>query len=100
MDVDRVVIATKHCAPLDRNGNPRRVWVFRSLHVTTDAVSHRGSSGNSHIVFTHDEGYGSLGDAIEAYQPIQGERDLIIDNGTVNCSPLEYRAFVRWGDGV
>lgn len=98
VDIDRVVIATKHCAPNDRNGNPRRVWVFRSVHnINADVARRNGVNGYSHIAFTHDEGYGSLRDAIEAYRPVQEERELVIDNGSVNCSPAEYKAFVRWG---
>lgn len=91
---DNIVIATLHSTDNDKNGNPRRVWVFREVHVyATDGEVYPWADGYTNIAFTHDEGYGSLRNAIENFRST-GATNLVVNNGGVECSVRDYRRLV------
>lgn len=91
-------IVTSHAAKNDANGNPRRVYVFRELHIYDPGDrAHRdyyGVDGYTHIVFTHDEGYGSLRNAMEQFRK-RGYVGDVVANGGVECSISNYKRLVK-----
>lgn len=87
-------LATKN----DSNGNPRRVYVFSELHVyppSDDRASYYGNDGYSHIVFTHDEGYGGRQLAVKTFRE-RGFAGAVVDHGTVVTDVATYRRMKAW----
>jgi len=72
------LIMQRLAAPNDRNGNPKRVWVFYNLE--------------GHVVETVDEGY--KGNHCQRQKIKEGIE--VIDLGTISTSHKEYKIFVNW----
>jgi hypothetical protein len=100
MNEPTVYLVTSHAANNDINGNPRRVYVFQAVTLydddDTDRRGYYGTDGFAHIVFTHDEGYGGLRPAMEAFRSSIGTEARVVDLGRVDASVTEYKRLVKW----
>lgn len=94
----RTFIVQRLCTKHDTNGNPRRVFVFSELVVypgDDDRCEYYGTDGFTHIVFTHDEGYGSLRVAMEQFRA-SGLVGPCVNHGDVVTDVSTYRRLVKW----
>lgn len=87
-------LSTKH----DGNGNPRRVIVFSEMIVypeDSDRAGYYGNDGYTHIIYTHDEGYGGTRGAMEQFRK-RGYVGPCVDHGNVDTDVATYRRLVKW----
>lgn len=91
-------VVTRYCANPDRNGNPRRVYVFYALETyppDDDRAKYYRTDGYTRIVFTVDEGYGGAMEAFHAFRDAF-PAGPVVSHGDRDCTVKEYKRFVAW----